>query len=290
MSAKHRIIISAAAMGVIAVLTMAAPRPARASVFEALIGLGDDMAPYLDDKRTSEKPRSIIINGQQLWVSVGRTAHAAARVKDWYLDRYRQEELTKLARERGVKAPPTEVTFGDDLQGGMVAFDLGGKLSPEVLRKRFFEFARTRRIGELGQIRFVRWQREAGGETRFLRLWSDQHFSLDGMMPPRGVDVAGGDLPGVVRPPGMTRVLAIEEEGKPYRTRVYEGLGVVPQVAASVALGMQQRGWLADRSYGQSDDHKASLRFDREGRSVIFAIDESEHGLVEVAIIERGRL
>src|SRR5262249_26025698 len=148
-------------------------------------------------------------------------------------------------REHGgdLHPPSTELTFGDDEHGGLVAFDLGPALTSRALRERLATFVRTHTLGDFGQIRFVRWLREPGGGTRFLTLWTDHRFSLDGLIPPRGKDVDGGDVPGVPRPAGMTRVLAIEESGKPYLLRVYEGRGTAKQVAAELSLALQQRGW-----------------------------------------------
>jgi hypothetical protein len=280
--------LAVVSLGVAGGLWHALQRPARASVFESLLGFGERMAPYLDDGRTTETPRAIVLNGQALHVAVGRTPHAPARVKDWYLDRYHSTELAELARSlKGAPpAPATQVAYGDDEEGGMVAFDLGRGLTLDTLRRRYGDFVRSHRLGELGQVRFVRWTRDADGGTRFLTMWTDRGFSLDGLIPPRGVDVAGGDLADAVRPPGMTRVLAMEEVGKPYRMRVYEGRGLASQVATLVAAGMRQRGWREDASYRRQEGTSVGLRFERDQRSVVYDVDESEKGLIDVAVIE----
>ena len=143
-------------------------------------------------------------------------------------------------------------------------------------------------IGELGQIRYVRWTRDPDGGTRFLTFWTDRRFSIDGLIPPRGVDVDGGDLAGLPRPSGMTRVLAMEEAGRPYRTRVYEGAGEVPGVAAMLRVAMRQRGFVEDRAYAQHTAESVALRFDRKGRTVVVGVDAAGPGLVDVAFIDAG--
>ena len=197
-------------------------------MFEALLGLSDRMAPYLDDGRTTEKPRALVLNGQTLYVAVGHTAQAPERVEHFYRERYAggHATLQRVAAEhKGAPPPPppaTALRFGNDDEGGLVAFDLGDTPSLASLQRRYLAFVRNHRLGELGQIRYVRWTRDPDGGTRFLTFWTDRRFSIDGLIPPRGVDVDGGDLAGLPRPSGMTRVLAMEEAGRPYRTRLCE--------------------------------------------------------------------
>jgi hypothetical protein len=295
---KRMLCVGAVAFVVLLLAQLPAQRRAQASVYEAILGLGDAMAPYLDDKRTTESPRRMMVNGQPLYVAVGRTAHRPEQVASWYADRYRGsgEALGEIARRvpGAPAAPPTEMTFGDDDSGGLVAFDLGTPSAADLAR-RFQKFTRTHSLGELGQMRFVRWTREADGGTRFLTAWTDKRFSLDRLLPPPGTDVGGGDLPDVARPAGMTRVLALEEAGRPYHTRVYEGAGSVSGVAAELAAAMRQRGWVGDDSYERAAPDTSAgagagtqLRFGRDGRSVVYAVDETERGLIDVAVVESG--
>ncbi len=294
MKIKPILRLSAFALSVVvpAVLALLSPRPARGSVFETLLGFGTRMAPYLDDQRTTEKPRTIMLNGQTLHVAVGTTPHKGARVKDFYLDKYygSQLALNQIATQvhDGKKAPPTEMSFGDDDEGGMVAFDLGDKLSLQTLKERYLKFVKTRRIGELGQVRFVKWTKEPGGGTRFLTMWTDDHFSVDKLVPPHGVDVEGSDLSGVPRIPGMTRVLAMEEKGKPWATRVYEGQGTVSLVASEMAAAMVSSGWTENRAFAKSSPTSVTMRFDYGERTALIAIDQSDKGLVDLAVVAKG--
>jgi hypothetical protein len=284
------------AVGGLALLLVQVPaqRRAQASVYETLLGLGDAMAPYLDDKRTTESPRRVMLNGQPVYVAVGHTAHQPGRVAGWYADRYHasSEALSQIARNvHGAPTPPpTELTFGDEDNGGMVALDMGKPSTLELMR-RFHGFVRTHRLGELGQMRFVRWTRQADGGTRFLTAWTDKRFSLDRLLPPPGTDVEGGDLPGVARPTGMRRVLALEEVGRPYHTRVYEGAGGVSSVAAELTAAMRARGWSGDDESAAATrpgTDGVHLRFSRDGHIARYAIDETKRGLIDVAVVESG--
>ena len=266
------------------------PRPAEGSVFDGFLNFGKNMAPYLDDKRTTEAPRTVAINGQLLHVAVGSTPHQGARVKDFYLDQYASshEALKKIALETHRKAPPTELTFGTDDEGGLVAFDFGKDLSLAGLKERYVKFLHSHRIGDIGQVRFVQWHKEPGGGTRFLTLWTDTRFSLDKLMPPRGVDVDGGDIPNVPRMPGLQRVLALDEKGKPWSTRVYEGPGSVGSIATQLAFAMKQHDWVEDPRFAKSSNDSVTMRFDQGARTVILSIDQVDNSKVDLAVIAKG--
>src|SRR5260370_39682510 len=73
---------------VAAVLLYIDYRVARASVMERLLGIGQRMAPYLDDARVVEKPREVHMNGLRMWVAAGHTEHPPAMVRHWDAERY----------------------------------------------------------------------------------------------------------------------------------------------------------------------------------------------------------
>jgi hypothetical protein len=266
------------------------PQKAEGSVFDGFLSFSRNMAPYLDDKSTTEAPRTVALNGQILKVAVGSTTHRGARVKDFYLDQYigTHQAFEKIAAQTGKKAPPTELTFGDDDEGGMVAFDAGRDLTLGSLKDRWVKFVHSHRIGDIGQIRYVQWHKEPGGGTRFLTMWTDQRFSLDKLMPPHGVDVDGGDVPNVPRLPGLQRVLALDEKGKPWSTRVYEGPGSVGSVATQLAFAMKQHDWVEDPRYAKSTNDSCTMRFDQGARTVILSIDQVDNMKVDLAVIAKG--
>src|SRR5262245_6172579 len=82
-------------------------RSARASVMDHLLGIGQRMAPYLDDGRGTEGPRAVRVNGVRLFVAAGHTEHPPQFVRKWYLDRYAAKDdgldaVGKDMKRRGV--------------------------------------------------------------------------------------------------------------------------------------------------------------------------------------------
>src|SRR5262249_50370324 len=71
-----------------AVLAYVNYRHARASVMEHLLGIGQRMAPYLDDARSTEGPRQLRINGVRMMVAAGHTDHPPQFVRRFYQERY----------------------------------------------------------------------------------------------------------------------------------------------------------------------------------------------------------
>src|SRR5262249_52093904 len=119
-----------------AVLAYVDYRNARASVMDHLLGIGQRMAPYLDDARSTEGPRAIRINGVRMFVAAGHTEHPPQFVKKWYLDRYASkddglDQLSKDMKKRGILPQDmqafNELSFGNDKQGGVAALDFGGQ-------------------------------------------------------------------------------------------------------------------------------------------------------------------
>jgi hypothetical protein len=263
---------------------------ARASVIERLARLGAQMTPYLDDRRTTERPREIAFNGARLYVAAGHTPHPPSLVRRWYRERYRPG-LHELAQALGARGVPVEATlgqleFGDDEAGGVATLDTGGTAGLAELRARFERFVDTHDLGELGQLRFVRWQRDATGGTRFFTVWSDARFSLDAVLPPPGRDAGGGDLAGIPRPPGALRVLAVEERGVPYRLRMYRGGGGVDGVRRFYAGELGARGWRSDEQLGH-DGGGRGARFTRAGAALVVDIAE-ERGAVVTSLLLSG--
>ena len=111
-----------------------------------------------------------------------------------------------------------QLTFGNDQRGGMAALDFGGeKLSMDSFRKRVEAFVKSGDVNDLAKLRYVYFEGNGKGGTRFLTVWSDEHLQLDKLAPKNGQDAPGADLQDVPRYPGTTRVLSAEERGMPRR-------------------------------------------------------------------------
>jgi hypothetical protein len=272
--------LSAFLAALVGVLLYLDYRAAEASVVEHLLGIGQRMAPYLDDGRATEAPRQVRINGVRLFVAAGHTSHPPSFVKKWYRDRYaaKGDALDQMATElRKKNALPegmslNELSFGDDQEGGMAALDFGEKLSLASLKSRFATFIKTGELGDLARLRYVWYEKNDAGGTRFLTVWSDDKFSLSHLMPAGRVDADGSDIEGVPRYPGSVRVLSAEERGMSQRLAVYDGAGSPGNAELFYRARMETLGWMCDESFAKmaQSKGKTALRFDNKaGHEVI---------------------
>jgi hypothetical protein len=276
-------------------------RSAQASVMEHLLGIGQRMAPYLDDAKSTEGPRQVRINGVKLLVAAGHTDQPPQFVRRWYLERYasKGDGLDGVAgdmKRRGILPPDmqalNQLTFGDDNRGGMAALDFGEKLSMDALRKRVEKFVKSGEVGDLGKLRYVYYEKNGRGGTRFLTVWTDEHFKLDRLMPTERRDADGSDLPDVPRYPGTIRVLSAEEHGMPQRVVVYDGPGSPEAAELFYRARMVSLGWHGDDTFARlaKKQGKTSLRFDNEkGHEVVIDLSPQEklQGLTVVAVQTR---
>jgi hypothetical protein len=285
-----------------AVLAYIDYRAARASVVEHLLGIGTRMAPYLDDARSTEGPRQVRINGVKLNVAAGHTDHPPQFVRKWYLDRYAGkgdglDALSQDMKKRGLLPPDmqalNELSFGDDKHGGMAALDFGGeKLSMDQFRKRVETFVKSGDISDLAKMRYIYFEGNGKGGTRFLTVWSDEHMKLDMLAPKDGKDAPGYDLSDVPRYPGTTRVLSAEERAMPQKVVVYDGPGSPETAELFYRARMASLGWHEDDTFNRlaHKQGKTSLRFDNaKGHEVVLDLSSSAEGqgLTVVAIQTR---
>jgi hypothetical protein len=277
-------------------------RSAQASVMEHLLGIGQRMAPYLDDAKTTEGPRQVRINGVKLLFAAGHTDQPPQFVRKWYVDRYAAkddglDQVAKDMKRRGMLPPDmqalNQLSFGDDNRGGMAALDFGGeKLSMEALKRRIEKFVKSGELGDLGKFRYVYYEKNGHGGTRFLTVWTDEHFQLDRLMPTERRDAEGADLPDVPRYPGTIRVLSAEEHGMPQRVVVYDGPGSPEAAELFYRARMASSGWHGDETFARlaKKQGKTSLRFENaKGHEVVVDLSsgENQQGLTVVAVQTR---
>jgi hypothetical protein len=277
-------------------------RTARASVVDRLLGLGQRMAPYLDDAQKTEGPRQVRINGVRLFVAAGHTDQPPNFVKKWYVDRYAGKDdgldaLSKDMKKRGVLPPDmqalNELTFGDDKRGGMAALDFGGeKLSMDGLRRRVEKFVASGDVSDLAKLRYVYYEANGKGGTRFLTVWTDEHLPLDKLAPMGGKDAPGSDIEDVPRYPGTTRVLSAEERGMAQKVVVYDGPGSPEAAELFYQARMQTLGWSQDATFARlaKKQNKISMRWDNaKGHEVVVDLSSSDRqqGLSVVAVQTR---
>jgi hypothetical protein len=255
-------------------------RSARASVMERLFGIGQRMAPFLDDGRATEAPRELHINGLKLWAAAGRTDQPPSLVRRFYADRYagRGSAMDTIADELKQKRmlPPTatglsQASFGDDQRGGLAALDLGQDLDLKSIARKLGHLG-AGRLGEVGALRYVYWERTATGGTRFLTVWTDDKTDLSRLLPGGDGDVPGRDVPGVPRYPGSQRILAADERGAFGAMAVYEGAGSPELAQAFYGARLRTLGWQLDPRFAELAEKQGSrtLRaLSRDGHEVV---------------------
>ncbi len=276
-------------------------RAARASVMERLMGIGQRMAPYLDDGRFTEAPRDVRINGVKLHVAAGHTDHPPSFVRKWYADRYAAkgdglDSLTQDLKKRGALPPEApslnQLAFGTDDTGGVAALDYGEKLSLETLRQRISRIADVNDLGSIGRLRYVWYEKNGKGGTRFLTVWTDDKFELGKLIPGERKDADGSDIPDVPRYPGTVRVLSAEERGMPQRMAVYDGPGSPETAEMFYRARMRTLGWEEDVTFAEiaRKQGKRALKYgNQKGHEVVIDLSDASdgQGLAVVAVQTR---
>ena len=251
--------------------------PARGSVEDWLGGGPRPMRAYRDDGSGRERPRRIELDGTTLAVATGNTSDAPADVAGWY------------AATLGDARHGCGVRFGDDERGGVAAIDYGAALDGDALAARMGAVAATGDLGALGQLQAVVYERRADGGTRYLNLWGA--LTLDKLLPAGGGDVGGGDLDGVPRPDGATRVLVAGEHGASGRVVAYR----VADASAVAVRGafldeLHARGWKSDEGFARfaASRGRSGERLARRGRELFVDVGRDGDD-VSVVVIEMER-
>lgn len=282
-----------------AVLIYVDYRAARATVMERLLGIGQRMAPYLDDGRATEAPRQVRLNGVKLYVAAGQTPHPPAFVKRWYQDRYAAkdealDEIGQQLKKHGALPPEApalnQLAFGNEQVGGLAALDFGERLGADALKARLERFAGTGSLGEIARLRYVWWEKTGQGGTRFLTVWTDDSFDLGKLMPTERRDADGFDLEDVPRFPGTVRVLSAEERGMPQRVVVYDGPGSAETAQLFYRARLRTLGWDEDATHAKLLERQGKHGGkwgNRKGHEVVLDLSSSPQGVTVVAIQTR---
>ena len=242
---------------------------------EKLLGIGQRMAPFMDDARGIEPPREVHMNGLRMWVAAGKTDRSPSELRRWYAERYAGRGTLTDALTEGLKAakalPPsvsglTQAQFGDDNIGGVAALDLGTGTTPSMLKtlKASLTKLATGKIGEVGHLRYVYFERTGEGGTRYLTIWTDDQFDLTKFLPAgENDDAPGRDIENVPRYPGTIRVLSADERGRAAQMAVYNGTGSPETAFMFYQARMQTMGWAPDPRFSKYAQNNGmhSLRF-----------------------------
>lgn len=281
-----------------AVLCYVDYRSAKASVMERLFGIGKRMAPYLDDARSTEGPREMHLNGLRLYVAAGHTEQPPAMVRRWYAERYAgkgraMDVITEELKKQKLLVPEasglSQAAFGDDEQGGIAALDMGQVGDIRSLARRLVHLG-DGKLGEVGQMRYLYYEKTGSGGTRFLTIWSDEKFDFAQLLPSRDADAPGRDIKDVPRYPGTVRVLSSDERGNPGQMAVYVGSGSPELAQAFYEARMRTLGWAIDPHFSTvagKEGRKALRCLSKDGHEVIIDCSDDHDGQgVTVSVIQ----
>lgn len=305
----------AIAAGICGMTLFIVVRAARATVYERLMQVGDQMAAFLDDADTTSKPRTVLLNGEKVHAATGVTQQTVADVIKFYGERYGQgdagmmaamEQMVgqpgapkelKAAVESGIPYNVTHVSGDGGGDKGLGAFvDLGRKeASPEEMAKRLAKLADTGQLSAFAKFYYV-YARRQGDQTRFFLMWTDQAFNVNRLTGDEGGDVGGRDFKDVPRYPGATRSFHAEEPAKGYSMAAYECPGDPAAVEAFYRARMVDAGWQIDPHFARAaaeaskragDGIARAQRFVRSDANLAFAFEPNDDGGTRLLIVGR---
>jgi hypothetical protein len=270
-----------------------------AQLTERMIDAGSVMLRYEDPERQDTR-RTLIFNGQRIYLSSGMTRHSLSRVLDYY-ERHCLEHDGGLGEELDASATSyPEVRLNRDLLDPVIRGDRGDhgvvaclymeeRDGARGFMERYGRYQESGDISEVGDMRYVYAEEASDGGTHFVALWTDGSFVLDSMLPREG-DAPGEDPSDLSRPQKVRRFVSFEEAGAPQRMTVYRADDDGPtehQLERFYREDLSRRGWhLLDPRL--SDDAPARRLFaaERGERMVTFIIDSDERGRAVATLLE----
>ncbi len=253
------------ALSVACVATWFLFRQAKVSADAVALATGAEMMHYAN-AREQDGERAVFMNGQRFGFGSGTTDDSVTEVLDFFAARCQERGLNPMrslldaAETRNIAGTAAEWTSMTQLservmtslgrgmdrrgRGYQACFDVGGRpLTMTELMARGERFARTKRLSEFGNMRYVFAEPIAGRGTHFLVVYTDAGMALDEMFPRNG-DAPGVDAPDVDRYPGTRRILSAWEDGMGPSLNVYTvASGTLSDVRAHYLRSVEAHGW-----------------------------------------------
>ncbi|MGC4068886.1 MAG: hypothetical protein QM784_30430 [Polyangiaceae bacterium] len=232
-------------------------RQAEARFGEVLGGFGHTLS-QLDRFRAHSGPRKLFVNGLEFRIEslstslpltealnrFGSLCHAASDVE---LPAQVRKKLASSSSGPSSGDMPATVREESETEGYLGCLDVGAGQTGEGLLTRLIELSRTRNLRSLGSLRYAMARRHRK-TTTLVVLWTEGDLVLTDLFP-KDRDAPGGDLKGVPRPKGTTRVLSAFEEALPYGFVAYRLAGTSRSAAtASYAALLEREGWRVERA------------------------------------------
>lgn len=274
-------------------VTALAVREVQARTDRALSHVGTLLMEYVGAKH-QQAPRTLMLNGAEIKLSVGNTDHSVSTVIDHFHKRCDEhsgglgKQLRALAQgRRPLKVGPEDAALDGVLRvqsesrGVLACVDTGaGALSIADLAARARAFVTTGDLSRLGNLRFVSVERGEVG-TVFVAVWNEGPLNIGEMFPESG-DAPGHDLPRVPRPMDSRRIASAWEVGQRRSFGVYE---IADRSLSQVTQQFRQQLQVATfeiRDGGSSD--VAGFVAERGELSVMVAFAQADLGRTLVTI------
>ncbi len=223
-------------------------RALRNDAEEMLLGMGGELMRYYGADR-QDVPRTLMLNGEVLKLSVGSTQHELGRVLSDLETECTQQQagLLKHLKSAGLSRAAKPILREESDRRGVVAcINMGKrKIGLDRFGKRLSLFAETGDLAEIGQLNYTYVER-GKSQTTFVRIWTEGSFRPLAMFPKNG-DAPGIDPPDVPRPPRATRLLSSFEVGQPQSLVLYQSVAKPEKLRASYKKLLEKKGWTALR-------------------------------------------
>ncbi len=176
---------------------------------------------------------------------------------------------------------------GDEKQGVVACFAMGGAVGEVEAYKRVAAFAETGDLGKIGQVRYLTARKDAGS-THVVALWTEGSLDVKKMFPETG-DAPGSDPKDVPRPPNGRRLFTAFAQGAPYAIRVYEAGASADAVLAQYDALMPKLGWVpnADVPKESAASKLLTRAYARGGIDLLVSVG-ADPKCTTVSIVEMG--
>ncbi len=237
-----------------------------------------------------EQPRPLVLNGLPLKVSVGSAAKPLVEVMDWFERRCARDTGSPRPAARpsasGVRDPFRAIhRMGDDESAALAcgeAFQVVPGSDPTWL-----QWVGGREEGLSGKYVYAQRRR---GRTAFVVSWTERPFDLIALFPPDR-DAPGRDPSDLGRPPGMRRMMSMEEVGRPYGIFVYgQREGRSDDLARFYRRDLPARGWaiVEPRRPLPADGLPESIFARRRGDLTVIVLDRDDEGALVTILKSSG--
>lgn len=260
-------------------------RHARAEFGDQTLDLGREMAELAVTSR--QELTSIVFNGQKIRIGSAVTEASVDAVLARYEEYCKSSASAIFAEGSDGPRDPTDVVktgfvrLGGGAGEGAVICFVKGALAKATREEAIREFARTGRLGAIGELRYVYAKRNPKKDTTLvLTAWTDDSFNLLEVFP-RGPteDVRGEDFAEVPRVPNSVRTLATRAEGTPFAANVYRTADAPEKVIAFYDHELQDHGWfMVDPEMTEQKDGAQARGYVKDGVVVTLTTTRQEDG------------